>query len=196
MIIKPEMETGKVFYTLGKAISYMEKGKDSIASVLVLREPVKNSSIECIKLSAMIQKSSGESMRAFFGDDIMNKKDKEENVVGEEIVPFHLRKKDDPEEVIKKVIEEVKGISQIVLMSENIDRILKAGKTLLTRVWSSNEGAVRLLTVDDENRTGITEALFNDMEIEDQIFVVCLYYCFFGLSSIGQRKTTSSKVQD
>jgi len=195
MMIRPELENGKMFYELETGITYMNKGQEDIAKTLVLHEPVKDSAVECIKLSAMIQKSSGESMRAFFGDDVMNKKDKEEDIIGEEVVPFHKRKKDNPEKVAKEVMKEAQGISQIVLMSENIERILKAGKELLTRVRNSNETTC-LLTIEDERGTRVTPELFKDMDISDQVFIICLYYCFFGLSSIGIRKTTSSVEQE
>jgi len=195
-MIRPDMEAGKLFYKLEKEIDYMNAGKEDKIKTLILHEPVKDSAVECIKLSAMIQKSSGASMRAFFGDDVINKKkDVEEDVVGEEVVPFFKRENVSEDEIVKEVLKEAEGISHIVLMSENIEQILKAGRELLTRPRSSNRTNC-LAKIEDEKGTKLTDTLFRDLDINDQVYVICLYYCFFGLSSIGQRKTTSSKVQD
>ena len=192
-MIRTEVGSGKIYYMLEKEIEYVNKGQTDMAKELVLHEPVKDSSVECIELSAIIQKAQGSSVRAIFGDEAMSKKGKEEEeeAVGEEVVPFHERKEINNSEIIK----DVQGTSQIILMSGNIKSFLKSGKELLTRKRQSNETKC-LLKVVDERGTHVTPEIFKDMGINDQVFVICLYYCFFGLSSIGQRKTTSSEEQE
>lgn len=184
-ILEHKKLEGKLIYTLEEGFEYAEKGDVSTAKRLVLCEPVKSSSGDCLVLAQIIRRLSVEAIKAFFGNDRPESKDKD----GEEVIPFH--RQDAPD--LDKVVEEANGLVEMLMTSEtDPQKFISAGKKILTTRYSNKEGR-RLCCVDDGNETAFTGAMFDEMTVGDQLNLISVYASFFGISLIFQRRNISGR---
>jgi len=183
-VVELSIERGRFKVKLEEPIEYAKKGDMAKATHLIFFEPVKDSSYDCLTLTQMAKKAGMEYVKMLPAKTTDNS-----GKVGEEQVPFHKQKAPDPE----KLLDDSEGLTHIILSGDRPAKDwLEAGKKLLTTRYSS-AGERRLCRVDDEDETGLSTAMFDSLSMEDKLLIVSLYATFFDLSSVGQRKTISSK---
>jgi len=183
-----DVVNGVTIYELQDKLEYTERGETKQAESLLLVEPCNSSYNETLRLSQLIRQANAQGLRAFFGDNWQDKINGDEDKSGEEVLPFHLQKQ--PEE--KEISEQVQATTEFVMTSNiNPSEFINVGKKLLTNRYSGT-GNRRLCTVDDDSKTALTGAMFDEMNITDKINLIVRYCVFFAISSIGNRRNISS----
>jgi len=184
-----DLKKGKLTIELEKPINYAKDGKFVEGKSILCFEPVASASVECLRLAQILNKMEIQTFKNFFGDKNFGSEDNKDKAVGEELIPFYKQKQ--PE--IDKLLEGAKGIAGMLLSSDvDPEDFLKAGKNVLTARFSSSERR-RLCVMNDEAETAVTKEMFDDMTIEDRLFIIGAYSTFFGIGLTGQKRNTSVK---
>jgi len=159
-------------------------GKMEAVEKIVFLEPVHEAEAVCLRLIQFI--------RAFaFGSMAIVKKvrdgiEKEElpEVEGEKLVEEHKKEEPKPEELD----EEAKGFVQMIINSGiDVEEFLFSARILFTRTFKSRERTNLCYLKFEEKEVEMTPELWEKMSIADKLYLTCLYYSFFDISSIGQR---------
>lgn len=184
-----DLKNGKLTIELDEPIKYAKDGKYVEGKSVICFEPVQSSSLDCMRLAQMLNKIEIQTFKNFFGDKKFEDEGNKEKPVGEEIIPFYKQK----QPKLKDLIEGAKGVAGM-LLSSDLDPadFLNAGKTILTTRYSSKDRR-RLCVMNDESETAVTKEMFDDMTIEDRLFIIGAFSTFFGIGLTGQKKNTSVK---
>jgi len=180
-----EVKKGGFKFELSEPIEVANKGAVEQATRLKLEEPVKDSEYDAIELAQFVTRAGLSVSKIFAG---MNQQEEELKAEGEEIIPFHLQ--DVPD--VEKLLKETTGLIKVLKAGDvDIKQFISTGKRLLTTRYSGSKR--RICTIDDSEGSAFTPYLFDELSFQDKFCLVASYCVFFGISSIGEPKTISSK---
>ena len=183
-----DLKNGKLTIELDSPIKYFKDGKEVDGKSVVCFEPVQSSSMDCLRLAQLLNKTQIQTVKNFFGDKKFEQGNKEQ-AVGEEVIPFYKQKQ--PE--LEKLIEESKGVAGMLLSSDvDPEVFINAGKKVLTTRRTGTQ-IRKLCVMNDDLQTEVTSEMFDEMSIEDQLFIIGAYSPFFGIGLTGQKKNISVK---